>query len=113
MGVASMVPADVVLSFICFSVSSVTELPIAVTAIRAVNRNWNVYVFKIAATLFFKLPYNLQLVCSRINFSPSDDKVNLKIAQAQRVKAFTCDAELAEFIEVVNASLILQHLKES
>ena len=106
-----MVTEDVVISFISFAVLSVTELPTAVTAIRAVHRDWNVYVFKTAARLFFKLPYDLQLVCTRINYVPPIERVNRILHVAQTEMPFTWDNELAEFIPFVYAQLLLQHLR--
>ena len=107
-----MVPADVVVVFIRFAVSSVTELPTAVTAIRAVHRSWNVYVFKTAAKLFFSLPYDLKLVCRDINYVPHLESVDRILLAAQREMPFTWDERnnLPDFIQVVTAQLILQHL---
>ena len=103
-------PADVVLSFVCFAVSTVTELPITVTAIRAVHRNWNVYVFKVAARLFFTLPYNLQLVSDRIQYVPPWTRVNGIITMADReMGARMMEPHDADFILIVTAQLLLQH----
>lgn len=99
-------------SFICFAVACVSELPGTVTAIRAVHRTWNVYVFKVAARLFFKLPYKLKLVCYRINYVPPLVRVNRILEATQGQNSFTWDGSNQwNFIELVNAQLLLQHLR--
>ena len=106
-----MVPADVVLCLISFAVTCVSELPTTVTSIRAVHRNWNVYVFKTAARLFFTLPYDLDLVSNRINYVPPMEKALRYLHAADREMPFRLESELAEFIPFVYAQILLANLR--
>ena len=106
-----MVPADVFGSLICFAVSSVTELPFTVVAIRAVHRTWNVPVFRTAARLFFTLAYDLQLVFIRLDYTPPVESVNRIIRVVNRDITLIYTTELAEFKQVVNPQFLMQHLR--
>ena len=107
----TMLPADVVKSFICFAAASVTELPPTVIAIQAVCRSWNVSVFKTAAKLLFTLPYVLRLVTRRINFVPLPTSVNRIMVNAQHeMGRIIREPELFQYTLIVNAQLILQRL---
>ena len=109
-----MLTAEVVVSLIRFAVSSVTELPAAVTAIRAVHRNWNVDVFRTAARLFFSLPYDVELVCNHINFVPPQETVNWMLVytftETELPLTWDENFNIPDFIQVLNAQVILQHL---
>ena len=107
-----MVPADVVDAFIRFAISSVTELPTTLTAIRAVHRNWNIYVFKTAAKLLFTLPYDWRLVANRLGYVPPTSRVRriLRIASRDFYRSYP-ESEQENFEGFVNAQILLQYMR--
>ena len=101
-------PADVdhIFKYHC---ASIANLKFAVSCFAPVHSTWNATATRLTSYMFFKLPYELNLVCLKLQFQPSP----ARMAHLLRAAAKDCAdfMNLEEYSKLLQAQLLLQHLR--
>jgi hypothetical protein len=86
----------------------VVELKSAVACFAPVHRTWNATAARLTCDMFFNLPYELDPVCSMLQFWPSPARWARIVLSA--VEDWNL-MHVGEYTKLVQAQLLLQHLR--